>query len=42
MSRLFRQPASRLASWTCLAIFALAYLCAMAFVLVPGLVGAAS
>lgn len=37
MTRLFRQPGSSFGSWTSLAVFTLAYLSALAFVLVPGL-----
>ncbi len=37
MTRLFRQPRARAASWLALAAFALAYLSALALVLAPGL-----
>lgn len=37
MTRLFRQPVSSFGSWISLAIFTLAYLSVLAFVLVPDL-----
>jgi hypothetical protein len=37
MTRLFRQPRSGIADWISLGLFAAAYLCALALVLVPRL-----
>ena len=39
MTRLFRTSGSRAKSWFFLAVFAVAYLSALALVLVPGLAG---
>jgi hypothetical protein len=39
MTRIFRQPASGIAGWISLGLFAAAYLSTLALILVPGLAG---